>query len=185
MNKRRQLTGAQRQALATAASHPEGRATADGGVMRALSKRGMITVSGVSFLGPLWRITQKGRAAIAAPDDESVTDETARPSVSDLTPEQYFVLRAVSLGDPHTMYPMMRRMLLRKQLIEPADGSGSRSGRSADREYHVTALGAAAIARYSGREPRPGRRSPAIAISMPQGDPNQITAGIDRRRRVK
>lgn len=76
-----------------------------------------------------------------------------------LTKEQHTTLRAMADGSPFTLWPMMRRALLRAGYIEP-DGpvpppAETRHPKRPVRQYSVTAAGREALASYTGPEASP------------------------------
>lgn len=68
-----------------------------------------------------------------------------------MTPEHYRVLSAMRDGEPHTLWPMMRRLFLRQQWIAPET-------------YAVTRRGRAALESYEGEIKQQAARSPVDPI---------------------
>ena len=76
-----------------------------------------------------------------------------------LNKEQYATLNAIATGQPHTLYPMMRRWFLRERLMRTAGPTVPpaevRHDKQPVREYAVTPEGKVAIAEYVGQVQKP------------------------------
>lgn len=72
----------------------------------------------------------------------------------ELTKEQHAVLSAMDRGDPYTLWPMMRRCLLRHGLIvadgPPPPPSEGRHRQAPVRPYVITDAGRLAVKAYAG-----------------------------------
>jgi hypothetical protein len=90
-----------------------------------------------------------------------------------LTTEQHAVLSAMVEGEPHTLWPMMRRCLLRLGLIEPAGPppppSEVRHRQKPVRPYAVTEAGKIAVKAFAGMTKPHHERYPKILFGKAAG----------------
>lgn len=94
-------------------------------------------------------------------------------SDTDLTKEQYAVLRAIKDGKPHTLFATMRRRFLRLQWLKP-DGdypapSPTRRIKHPSRQYAVTPAGDLAIGRYESAHAAPAPEVQGLRFVGPNG----------------